>query len=70
LSGSNFNPQNTLCIPVVKIFAFLELEQKFIFFKGLSYPRREFACFLIFQDICVYLYSSVVSHIPFSLSYL
>jgi hypothetical protein len=28
LSGSNFNPQNTQCIPVVKIFAFLELEQK------------------------------------------
>jgi hypothetical protein len=27
-SGSNFNPQNTQCIPVVKIFAFLELEQK------------------------------------------
>jgi hypothetical protein len=27
-SGSNFNPQNTLCIPAVKIFAYLELEQK------------------------------------------
>jgi hypothetical protein len=27
VSGSNFNPQNTKCIPVVKIFAFLELEQ-------------------------------------------
>jgi hypothetical protein len=27
-SGSNFNPQNTPCIPVVKIIAFLELEQK------------------------------------------
>jgi len=27
-SCSNFNPQNTQCIPVVKIFAFLELEQK------------------------------------------
>ncbi|MCF8036800.1 MAG: hypothetical protein K9K62_08000, partial [Desulfobacteraceae bacterium] len=26
-SGSNFNPQNTLSIPAVKIFAFLELEQ-------------------------------------------
>jgi hypothetical protein len=25
--GSNFNPQNTQCIPVVKIFACLELEQ-------------------------------------------
>jgi len=27
VSDSNFNPQNTQCIPVVKIFAFLELEQ-------------------------------------------
>jgi len=27
VSGSNFNPQNTQCIPVVKLFAFLELEQ-------------------------------------------
>jgi len=26
-SGSNFNPRNTPCIPVVKIFAFLDLEQ-------------------------------------------
>jgi hypothetical protein len=25
-SDSNFNPRNTQCIPVVKIFAFLELE--------------------------------------------
>jgi len=24
-SGSNFNPQNTKCIPAVEIFAFLEL---------------------------------------------
>jgi len=27
VSGSNFNPQNTQCIPVVKIFTFLGLEQ-------------------------------------------
>jgi len=27
-SGSNFNPRNTICIPAVKIFAFLELEKK------------------------------------------
>ena len=27
VSSSNYNPQNTPCIPVVKIFAFLELEQ-------------------------------------------
>jgi len=36
VSGSNFNPQNTPCIPVVKIFTFLELEQKFLFSKGLT----------------------------------
>ena len=34
-SGSNFNPRNTQCIPVVKIIAFLELKQKLTFFKGL-----------------------------------
>jgi len=34
-SGSNFNPRNTQCIPVVKIFTFLALEQKYAFFKGL-----------------------------------
>jgi hypothetical protein len=34
-SGSNFNPRNTKCIPVVKIIAFLELKQKLTFFKGL-----------------------------------
>jgi hypothetical protein len=27
-TGSNFNPQNTQYIPALKIFAFLELEQK------------------------------------------
>jgi len=27
-TGSNFNPQNTPCIPVVKIFAFLGLEPR------------------------------------------
>ena len=27
--GSNFNPQNTKCIPAVKIFVCLVLEQKF-----------------------------------------
>jgi hypothetical protein len=35
-SGSNFNPRNILYIPVVEILAFLELEQKLPFFKGLS----------------------------------
>jgi hypothetical protein len=34
-SGSNFNPRNTQCIPVIKIIAFLDLEQKYAFFKGL-----------------------------------
>jgi len=28
VSDSNFNLQNTQCIPMVKIFVFLELEQK------------------------------------------
>jgi hypothetical protein len=35
-SDSNFNPRNTQCIPVVKIIVFLELEQKYAFFKGLN----------------------------------
>jgi len=34
-SGSNFNPLNIQYIPVVEILAFLELEQKLPFFKGL-----------------------------------
>jgi len=34
-SGSNFNPRNIQYIPVVEIIAFLELEQKLPFFKGL-----------------------------------
>jgi hypothetical protein len=29
--GSNFNPQNTQCIPAVKIFACLELEPRLNF---------------------------------------
>jgi hypothetical protein len=37
--GSNFNPQNTQCIPAVKIFAFLELKQNWAFFKGLNSSR-------------------------------
>jgi len=34
MSGLNFNPQNTTSIPPVKIYTFLELEQKSKFFKG------------------------------------
>jgi len=34
-AGSNFNPRNIQYIPVVEIFAFLELEQKLPFFKDL-----------------------------------
>jgi len=30
-SGSDFNPQNTQCIPAVKIFAFLDLAKNFAF---------------------------------------
>jgi len=35
MSGSDFNPRNTPCIPAVKIIAFLELEQNLAFFIGL-----------------------------------
>jgi hypothetical protein len=35
-TGSNFNPRNIPYIPVVEIFALLELEHKLPFFKGLS----------------------------------
>ncbi|MBU2622840.1 MAG: hypothetical protein KKD92_11035, partial [Proteobacteria bacterium] len=35
-SGSNFNPRNTQCIPVVEIIAFLVLGQNWTFFKGLA----------------------------------
>jgi len=42
VSGSNFNPRNIQYIPPVKIFAFLELEQNWVFFKGLSdYVRNQ-----------------------------
>jgi hypothetical protein len=34
VSGENFNPQNTSCIPAVKFFAFLELEQISSFMDG------------------------------------
>ncbi len=40
VSGSNFNPRNTECITVVKIFAFLELKQKLTFFKGLDMAEK------------------------------
>jgi hypothetical protein len=39
-SGSNFNPQNTQCIPAVKIFAFLELKRNWAFFKGFSQKMK------------------------------
>ena len=35
-SDSNFNPRNIAYIPVVKTFAFLDLEQNLPFFKGLN----------------------------------
>jgi len=35
--GANFNPQNTKCIPPVKIFARLELEKNFrVFVQALN----------------------------------
>jgi len=39
VSGSNFNHRNIQYIPVVDIFAFLELEQKLVFCKGLVGPQ-------------------------------
>jgi len=41
-SRSNFNPRNAKYIPVVKILAFLELEQKLVFFKGLNFKSGSF----------------------------
>jgi hypothetical protein len=38
--GSNFNPRNIQYIHVVKIFAFLKLEQKSPFFKGLIVIKK------------------------------
>lgn len=35
-SGSDFNPQNTQCIPAVKIFAFLDLGKNFSFSDSLQ----------------------------------
>jgi hypothetical protein len=40
VSGSNFNPRNTECFTVVKIFAFLELKEKLTFFKGLNIAEK------------------------------
>ena len=39
-SGANFNPQNTPCIPAVKICAFLELEKIFKFSFGHYLGKR------------------------------
>jgi hypothetical protein len=39
--GSNFNPRNIQYIPVVKIFAFLDLDQNWAFFKGLKMKMRK-----------------------------
>jgi hypothetical protein len=36
VSESNLNPRNTQCIPVVKIFVFLDLAPNRAFFKGLE----------------------------------
>jgi len=35
-SDSNYNPRNTYCITVVKIFVFLDLAQNWSFLKGLK----------------------------------
>ena len=42
-TGSNFNPRNTQCIPVVKILAFLALQQNWTFFKGLNFKTHKWS---------------------------
>jgi len=64
VSGSNFNPRNTNRIPVVKIFAFLELEQNWMFFKGLS-PA---ACRKNLSDISFKSDPKATTHLPYHLS--
>jgi hypothetical protein len=49
-SGSNFNPRNTQCMSAVKVIAFLELKQKFAFFKGLNIISNSFIKHFIEQD--------------------
>ena len=39
-TGSNFNPQNALCIPVVKIFAFLGLEPRLNIKSGFNWAGK------------------------------
>ena len=46
-SGSNFNPRNTQCIPVVEIIAFLVLGQNWTFFKGLKVCRGSITYIII-----------------------
>jgi len=52
-SDSNFNPRNIRYIPVVKIFAFLELEQNLTFCKGLKIPGK-------LENLCI---SSVIENL-------
>jgi len=47
------------CIPVVKIFAFLELEQNWTFFKGLY----DFGAANIFKPAHIYLFRFVKSNV-------
>jgi hypothetical protein len=51
-SGSNFNPQNTQCIPVVKIFAFLGLEPRLNIKNGFNWAGKieHFSKVSVFRD--------------------
>ena len=54
VSDSNFNPRNTKCMSVVKIFAFLGLEQNWAFFKGLrNKDLGQWLCVPLFQAVCL-----------------
>jgi hypothetical protein len=57
-SVSNFNPQNTKCIPVVKIFALLGLRQNRTFFKGLKIQRDHYINKIIWFHVVFSLYLS------------
>lgn len=50
-SDANFNSQNTPCIPAVKIFAFLGLEQIFSFMDGHKVGLNEMKPNIISDEI-------------------
>jgi len=49
-SNLNFNPRNTKCIHVVKIIAFLELEQKLALCKNFKIDNFSILPIILFKD--------------------